>query len=215
MGGAAPVDSGKGGKKSMDSEINLVPFIDLLSCLISFLIVTAVWTQIAALKVATGDAAPPDQSPQEFDKMEVVEMSVHLDEKAGYKLVYSRRNGSAPIEPTPVEISEKVDLPANRKAMREERKSKNGSYTYEEKAFNLEKLRDEIKNQCNRLIKNGCNDKEGKWAGYGPSGQIIKVHATDAVKFDEVLAVVDMLKGAPLSFAAVVVDPQYKPVTTN
>jgi len=57
MGGAAPVESGKKGKKSLDAELNLVPFIDLLSCLISFLIVTAVWTQIAALKVATGDAA--------------------------------------------------------------------------------------------------------------------------------------------------------------
>ena len=90
MGGAAPVDSGKGGKKSMDSEINLVPFIDLLSCLISFLIVTAVWTQIAALKVATGDAAPPEQSPPDIDKLEIVDMSVHLSGKSGFRFLYSR-----------------------------------------------------------------------------------------------------------------------------
>ena len=38
MGGAAPTPSGKGGKKPLDAAINLVPFIDLLSCCISFLL---------------------------------------------------------------------------------------------------------------------------------------------------------------------------------
>ncbi len=51
MGGAAPIDAGKKGKKSLDAELNLVPFIDLLSCLISFLLITAVWTQVSAARV--------------------------------------------------------------------------------------------------------------------------------------------------------------------
>ena len=69
MGGAAPVDSGgKGKKKTLDSEINLVPFIDLLSCLISFLLITAVWTQISAVQArSTGslsqDSTPPEEDP--------------------------------------------------------------------------------------------------------------------------------------------------------
>ena len=45
-GGPAP-ESGKKGKKALDATLNLVPFIDLLSCCISFLLITAVWTQIA------------------------------------------------------------------------------------------------------------------------------------------------------------------------
>ncbi len=53
MGGAAPVESGKKGKKDLDMVLNLVPFIDLLSCLIAFLLITAVWTQITALQVAS------------------------------------------------------------------------------------------------------------------------------------------------------------------
>ena len=45
---------GKGGKKSLDTAINLVPFIDLMAVTISFLIMTAVWTQIGRLQVSQG-----------------------------------------------------------------------------------------------------------------------------------------------------------------
>jgi biopolymer transport protein ExbD len=47
-GGGAPTPS-KGGKKSVDFVVNLVPTIDLLSVLISFLLITAVWTQLARI----------------------------------------------------------------------------------------------------------------------------------------------------------------------
>lgn len=66
MGGAAPVESGKGKKKSLDSELNLVPFIDLLSCLISFLLITAVWTQVSTLRVSqTGGLSEETPEPKE------------------------------------------------------------------------------------------------------------------------------------------------------
>jgi len=38
-----------GGKRTLDFDLNLVPFIDLLSCCISFLLITAVWTQMGKL----------------------------------------------------------------------------------------------------------------------------------------------------------------------
>src|SRR5438132_1345091 len=41
----------KGGRKPLDAELNLVPFIDLLSCCISFLLITAVWTQLSRIDV--------------------------------------------------------------------------------------------------------------------------------------------------------------------
>jgi len=44
------VDSGGGGK-SVDVDINLVPFIDLMSCLVAFLLVTAVWTNLAQINI--------------------------------------------------------------------------------------------------------------------------------------------------------------------
>jgi len=72
MGGAAPVESGKKGKKSLDAELNLVPFIDLLSCLISFLLITAVWTQISSVRVAsTGGLSNEEQPPKEQTTIDV------------------------------------------------------------------------------------------------------------------------------------------------
>ena len=68
MGGAAPTPSGKGGKKPLDAAINLVPFIDLLSCCISFLLITAVWTQLARMDVTQkgqGAAGSTEEQKQE------------------------------------------------------------------------------------------------------------------------------------------------------
>jgi biopolymer transport protein TolR len=46
---------GSGGKgKPLNIEYNLVPFIDLLSCCIAFLLMTAVWTQISMLRSNEG-----------------------------------------------------------------------------------------------------------------------------------------------------------------
>ena len=47
MGG---VDVSGGGKRDLDFTLNLVPFIDLLSCLVSFLLITAAWTQMGKLE---------------------------------------------------------------------------------------------------------------------------------------------------------------------
>jgi biopolymer transport protein ExbD len=45
-------------RKPVNAELNLVPFIDLLSCCISFLLITAVWTQLDRIAVrASGDGA--------------------------------------------------------------------------------------------------------------------------------------------------------------
>src|SRR5512146_1899887 len=53
MGGGAMPEGGGGkrGKKALDAVINVVPAIDLLSCCITFLLYTAVWTQISRLQV--------------------------------------------------------------------------------------------------------------------------------------------------------------------
>jgi len=58
--------SSKGGKKPLDTAINLVPFIDLMAVTISFLIMTAVWTQIGRLQVSqSGGISTEDQEEQE------------------------------------------------------------------------------------------------------------------------------------------------------
>lgn len=57
--------SGKGGKKPLDTTINLVPFIDLMAVTIVFLIMTAVWTQLGRLQVSqSGNSASEEPPPQ-------------------------------------------------------------------------------------------------------------------------------------------------------
>jgi biopolymer transport protein ExbD len=58
---------GTGDKKSVNVELNIVPFIDLMSCLTAFLLVTAVWVNIAQINIQpkgkTRDSQPPDSDP--------------------------------------------------------------------------------------------------------------------------------------------------------
>jgi biopolymer transport protein TolR len=43
---------GRGSKRSLNASLNLVPYIDLLTCMVAFLLITAVWTQLAQLKTS-------------------------------------------------------------------------------------------------------------------------------------------------------------------
>ena len=52
-------------KGSVNVELNIIPFIDLLSCLTAFLLVTAVWMNIANLRnQPAGRAAGPIDTPE-------------------------------------------------------------------------------------------------------------------------------------------------------
>lgn len=62
-GAAVPEGGGKGKRKSVDAVINVVPFIDLLSCCLSFLLITAVWTQVGKLQVSQAGGASTDTTP--------------------------------------------------------------------------------------------------------------------------------------------------------
>ncbi len=67
MGGADLSGSGGGKRKPLDTQINLVPFIDLMAVTISFLIMTAVWTQIGRLQVSNS-GGPSDSQDTENEK---------------------------------------------------------------------------------------------------------------------------------------------------
>lgn len=47
---------GSHGKKSVDQEIPLVPFIDLLFCCVMFLLATAVWNQLGQIEAQSSEA---------------------------------------------------------------------------------------------------------------------------------------------------------------
>jgi biopolymer transport protein ExbD len=92
MGGTA-LPQGGGGKRhrrSLDATVNVVPAIDLLSCCISFLLFTAVWTQIGRLQAQPmGNSGIVDPMPARS-----ITVTLTLGER-GYVLATS--NG-APVE---------------------------------------------------------------------------------------------------------------------
>lgn len=50
-------------RKAVDSDLPLVPFIDLLFCCVAFLLVTAVWNQMAAVEVSAPTPGPASPVP--------------------------------------------------------------------------------------------------------------------------------------------------------
>ena len=78
MAGGMDLGNAKGPKKPLDATINLVPFIDLMAVTISFLIMTAVWTQIGRLQVS-GGGGDGDPTPEKDDK--TVPITLLLSEK--------------------------------------------------------------------------------------------------------------------------------------
>jgi len=65
---AVSIDGGGGDrKKPLHAELNLVPYIDLLTCMVSFLLITAVWSQLARLEAhqkgqgQAGEDTPPEK----------------------------------------------------------------------------------------------------------------------------------------------------------
>jgi biopolymer transport protein TolR len=66
------VSVAENGKRSIQAELNLVPFIDFLSVLISFLLVSAVWTQLSRINVATAHDPGVDSTPVVVPKQALV-----------------------------------------------------------------------------------------------------------------------------------------------
>jgi len=87
----ASVDTGGDGP---NVEVNIVPFVDLMSVLITFLLLTAVWTQVSMIQI--GSSIYGKQQEGNAPKMEE-EKVLRLDVvKDGYKLRFGDREFKFP-----------------------------------------------------------------------------------------------------------------------
>lgn len=82
-GGAPTLSSGR--RRSLDGEINLVPFIDLLSMCICFLLMTAIWIEIGSIQLhqMLGSEALDNNHP--------VEISVQLSSPNTYQVALEQQ----------------------------------------------------------------------------------------------------------------------------
>lgn len=87
----AHVEDNKSGR-SANTELNLVPFIDLMSVLITFLLVTAVWSQVSMIQIGSSiygkktDSSDPNPTPPPM-----ADIPLRLDVKDfGFRLVVGK-----------------------------------------------------------------------------------------------------------------------------
>lgn len=71
--GTIAVEQSTSGRRKVDTEVNLIPMIDLLLCCLSFLLITAVWSQTSRLETR-GDEPGSGLRPPEPEKMLHVDM---------------------------------------------------------------------------------------------------------------------------------------------
>jgi biopolymer transport protein ExbD len=62
--GGVDVGGGGGGKRATNSDINLVPFIDLLLVTVAFLLITAVWVTNSRINANAQIPGPPDPTKE-------------------------------------------------------------------------------------------------------------------------------------------------------
>ena len=96
MGGVDVGGGGKGKRKSLDSEINMNPMIDLLMVTISFLLITAVWTHMARINADAQVPGPP-RPDVEQEKVEP-EKQLHVMMQGEDKFVLIWKQGSTTVD---------------------------------------------------------------------------------------------------------------------
>lgn len=81
---SGPAEITKGGKKSLNVSLNLVPMIDLFSVCVTFLLITAVWNQTGRISVDQSVQKPQKQQQTEPPKR----LTILLD-KNGYVVKFA------------------------------------------------------------------------------------------------------------------------------
>jgi biopolymer transport protein ExbD len=123
--GTVAVEGGGGGRRSLDSEINMIPMIDLLMVTISFLLITAVWSHMARLdataRVPGPETAPTPDAPEvALHVRQLEEGKFRLEWRAGSAAPESSTDVTAPAQVVMVGASRVVRYPALARAIQDE-----------------------------------------------------------------------------------------------
>jgi biopolymer transport protein TolR len=95
-------------KKELNSDLNLTPFIDLLSTIVCFLLVSAVWVQVASMDLkqsqGTEAAAPTESAALDVDF--TGKDAVNLTLKLGSKTLHTSKLKEASLQ----ELVKKINM---------------------------------------------------------------------------------------------------------
>jgi len=95
------VDGGNGKRRSLDSEVNMIPMIDLLMVMISFLLITAVWVRTQRLEAdAQAPGAVTESPPCGADCKE--EARLHVETSDPTKFILAWKQGRTVLRSTEI-----------------------------------------------------------------------------------------------------------------
>ncbi len=126
MGG---VDVGDGGKKrATNTDINMVPFIDLLMCTIAFLLITAVWVTNSRINADAQVPGPPNPNEELTPQTPEKVLNLHIGENE-FRLVWKQGStvvSEVPVPKQTIEAGKLVRYPDLAKKIEEEWKTNGG-----------------------------------------------------------------------------------------
>jgi biopolymer transport protein ExbD len=154
---------GHGGKRSTNHEIPLIPFIDFLLCLVAFLLVTAVWSQMARLNADARVPGPPKPEEEMQDLKKEKQLHVEMRGERKFQLVW--KEGSTVVNT--------IDVPRKAVPMGD-----GGDFTYPDLA---KKITEEWK-------QNGSH----RAASAKKIDQAV-LHTDNSTPFADVIAVIDAI----------------------
>lgn len=116
MAGLSVGGGGRSGKKAVDAEVPLVPFIDLLLCCVMFLLVSAVWTQLGRVNTnqeapgPTADGQPP--APRTRVMLQVLSTGFVLGSTVGERFDIPRVGGHLDVDTLRARLSSRRAIDA-------------------------------------------------------------------------------------------------------
>lgn len=128
------VDTGGGKGRKTSIELNLVPFIDLMSVLITFLLITAVWTQVSMIQMGASTLGKKFNAQPSTPPPPGAEIVLRLDVKTtGYVLTVNTQ-----VIPIPTLAEKQFDEPALQQRLEQVRQ------TYPQKEDAILQVADEL-----------------------------------------------------------------------
>jgi len=114
------IGGGHSSRRAVNHDIPLIPFIDFLLCLVSFLLITAVWSQMARIEADARVPGPPDGG----EPKKVRQLHVEMNGERRFQLVW--KEGS--------QVLDSIDVPRVPEALGE------GEVTYPELARKIDEV---------------------------------------------------------------------------
>lgn len=169
---------GHGGKRAANHEIPLIPFIDFLLCLVMFLLVTAVWSQMARIQADAKVPGPPKETEQ--DKIEK-EKELHVEMRGERRFQLIWKEGSTVINTIDVPRKEvvvgngDVTYPDLAKKIEEEWKANGAHRASSDKKFDRAVLHSDNTTEFKHIIAvlDAINHPQREYAPSGGAAEMV------------------------------------------